>query len=348
MADISSRKVDHIELCAQRDVEYREGALFEDVQLVHDSLPELALDEVDPSTSLVGRRLRAPVLVTGMTGGVPEAATINRAIAVVVEDLGLGMGLGSQRPMWVDPNVAYSYQLRAQAPTALILGNIGVVQARDASLESLRELVDAIGADALCVHLNPAQEMAQPGGDRDFRGCLAAIGRLVSDLGVPIVVKETGCGLSPAVVERLSQVGVEAFDVSGAGGTTWVGVEELRGDAHSRPVAAAFREWGIPTAAILLGLRGANHTLIASGGIRSGLDVAKAVALGARLAGLALPVLRAFKSGGQEGVHAKLSEIVMALKTAMLLTGSRDLESLSRARLHCGERLQSWARSLSR
>lgn len=342
--DIGTRKRDHLTLCGDADVEYPgKGTLFDDVDLVHDALPELAVDEIDTTTELFGKRLAAPLLVTGMTGGTPEAAVVNRELAAVCEARGVAFGVGSQRAMYVDPALADTFRVRDVAPTALVLANIGVVQATALPTAAVAGLAEGIGADAVCIHLNPAQELIQAGGDRDFRGGLDAIGRLVAELPVPVVVKETGCGISTDVAERLRDAGVEVVDVSGAGGTSWVRVEALRGDREAAELGAEFADWGIPTAAALLGAQGLGLTLIASGGIRTGLEVAKAMALGAHVAGVALPVLRAHRTEGAAGASRCLERLVAGLRIAMVLTGSPDLDALGAAPVIVGHRLAAWA-----
>jgi isopentenyl-diphosphate delta-isomerase len=222
---ISQRKADHIELCATGDVGFRsKTTLLEQVELVHDSLPELALDEIDLSVSILGKQLRAPLFIAGMTGGTARARDINRELAAIAEERGYGFGLGSQRAM-LRGDRDETYQVREVAPTALILGNIGAVQARELSTDAVTDLIGRVGADALCVHLNPAQEVVQPGGDRYFAGALGAIERLAEELAVPVVAKETGCGIGPRAARRLARAGVRHVDVSGAGGTSWVAVE---------------------------------------------------------------------------------------------------------------------------
>jgi isopentenyl-diphosphate delta-isomerase len=206
----------------------------------------------------------------------------------------------------------------------------------------VERLVRAVGADALCLHLNPAQELIQPGGDRDFRGGVDTIARLVRELPVPVIVKETGCGISRSVGERLVAAGVRLVDVSGAGGTSWVKVEALRAPTAARALGGVFADWGIPTAAAILGLRGLPLTLIASGGIRTGLDAAKAIALGARAAGVALPVFRAWRQGGRAGAGETIGQLVSGLRTAMLLSGVRDVAALGRASVVLGGRLRDW------
>lgn len=341
--DISQRKVDHIDLCADEDVEYRrKTTLLEDVELLHDSLPELSLVEVDPSLELFGRKLHAPLLISGMTGGAERARDINRTLAATAQELGLAFGVGSQRAILRDPTLAHTYQVRDVAPDILLLGNIGAVQAAAMSTSEVEELVTVIGADALCIHLNPAQELIQPEGDRDFRGCLDAFARLTRELSVPVIAKETGCGLSPRALAKLSKAGVSSVDVSGAGGTTWVGVETLRKPPEQRTIGETYWEWGVPTAAAIGYARRAGMTVIGSGGLRDGLDAAKVIALGASLAGMALPWLRAARDGGEEATLQFGRTTVDSLKTAMLLTGSRDLDKLRDAPRVIGGRLRAW------
>lgn len=343
---ISERKRSHLDLCADGPVEQLgKTTLFEEVELVHDALPELAVDALDVGTTLVGRPLRAPLLITGMTGGTAEAAAVNRDLARVAEERGIGFGLGSQRAMYVQPDLADTFRVREHAPTALVFANLGSVQASTMATADVERLVRAVGADALCIHLNPAQEMIQPGGDRDFRGGLETIRRVVRELPLPVVVKETGCGIAPGVAARLAAAGVRTIDVSGAGGTSWVKVEALRADPAGAALGAEFADWGIPTAAALAGVRGRGLEVIASGGVRSGLDVAKAIALGARVAGVALPVFRAYRAGGLDGARQFIDRLVTGLRTAMVLTGSPDLAALGRAPLVLGSRLRDWVSS---
>ncbi|MBM4364236.1 MAG: type 2 isopentenyl-diphosphate Delta-isomerase, partial [Deltaproteobacteria bacterium] len=209
MSDIGSRKVDHLDLATSGEVGFRRtGTLLEDVRLVHDALPELSLDEVDLSVRVLGKRLRAPLVIAAMTGGTARARRINEELAAIAEERGYGFGLGSQRAMLKDPASAESYRVRERAPSALLLGNIGGVQAAALSTAEVADLLGAVGADALCVHLNPAMEVVQPEGDRDFRGVLAALRRLSAELDVPVVAKETGCGLGPAAGRRLRAAGI--------------------------------------------------------------------------------------------------------------------------------------------
>ncbi len=348
MSTIGDRKDDHLSLCAEGDVGFRKKTtLLECVRLVHDALPDMGLADVDTSLTLFGKKLRAPFVIAAMTGGTEEAGRINRELAAIAEERGYGFGLGSQRAMHTRPASAPSYRVRQVAPSTLLLGNVGVVQARSMTTSEVRMLVDEVGADALCVHLNPAMELVQPGGDRDFSHGLDTIARLARDLGVPLIVKETGCGIGPSTGRRLRDVGVRHIDVSGAGGTSWVGVETRRaeavGDAGAGALGDALWDWGIPTAASVALLAPLGfETLVATGGIGTGLDVARSIALGAAAAGVARPVLRALASGGRAAAIALLEGMERELCAAMLLTRSPDLAALRRApRVVVGE-LSEW------
>lgn len=340
---IRQRKVDHLDLCAREDVEYRlTTSLLEQVRLLHQSLPELAMGEMDLSTQVVGKTLRAPLIISGMTGGAARARDVNRGLAQLAQEEGIAFGVGSQRAMLVDPSLTDTFRVRDVAPDAVLFGNIGAVQAAQSSTEQIAGVVDAIGADALCIHLNPAQELIQAGGDRDFRGCVDAIARLVAELAVPVIVKETGCGMSPQTVARVAAAGVEWVDVSGAGGTTWVGVEALRAQPGRRAIGEDFWEWGVPTAASIVNARRAGRRVIASGGIRNGHDVARALALGATVCSMALPFLRSFVDGGIEGSRAFHRRVVEGLMAAMLLTGCRTPAQLASVPRILGRELRDW------
>jgi isopentenyl-diphosphate Delta-isomerase len=342
--DIRRRKQDHLDLCTSGDVQFRtQGTLLSDVRLVHQALPELAEHDLDLGVTLAGRRLKAPLVIAGMTGGVEEAGVINRDLAAAAERVGVAFGLGSQRAMLRHPEVAATYQVRGVAPTTMVLANLGVVRARQMRTAEVRALCDDVGADALCLHLNVAMELVQNGGDRDFRGGVATIRRLEEELGLPVIVKETGCGLSRRAAAAIASCGVRTVDVGGAGGTSWVGVETLRaGDSQAQAVGEGLWDWGIPTAASVVYCAEAGLEVIATGGVRDGYDVARALALGARAAGVAAPLLKAQRDGGVEGVVAALETIIRTLRAVMLLCGSRTPGSLVLApRVVVGE-LRSW------
>lgn len=344
-ADISERKADHIDLCATGDVGFlAKTTLFEQVELVHDALPERSVDAIDMSTKLFGKRLRAPIFIAAMTGGTARAREINRELARIAEERGYGFGLGSQRAM-LSGERTDTYEVRDVAPTALLLGNIGGVQASKLGTDAIEELAGKVGADAMCVHLNPAMEIVQPGGDRDFSGVLGAIERLVRELSLPVIAKETGCGLGWSAAQRLAQAGVKHVDVSGAGGTSWVAVETARAKKEARSLGQALRDWGIPTAAsvaIVRAVRPRFRTIIATGGITGGIDVAKAIVLGADAAGMARPVLQALLDGGRERALAFLDQAEAELRAVMLLVGAGDIPALKAAPALVSGELQNW------
>ena len=340
---IHKRKTEHLALCRTAEVEFRtRGPWFEHVGLVHQAVTGFSRGDVDLSTEFLGRRLRFPFLIGAMTGGTPEARGINRTLAEVAAEAGVGLALGSQRPMMEDPSLTDTFQVRDVAPDILLLGNIGLQQAMSVKPDRLVGLAAAIGADGLCLHLNAAMEMFQGEGDEPRRGANASIDRLAKALGDRLIVKETGCGISRETASGLAKLGVKALDVAGAGGTSWVRVENLRRGGVA-PGMEAFEEWGIPTAASLLEVRGLRMRVIASGGLRSGIDLARALALGADLGSAALPVLRALDRGGKPAVLKWIRSLAEGLRTAMVLMGCRDLKSLRRAPLVLGGPLLDWA-----
>jgi len=342
-ADIEQRKADHLDLCATDDVAFRQRTtLLECVRLVHQSLPEADFDSIDTRVRLLGKELRAPLLIAAMTGGHERAAEINQALASIANELGYAFGLGSQRAMQKRPETSWTYQVRQWAPEVLLFGNVGVVQARDMPTADVAKMVRDVGADALCVHMNPAMELVQPEGDRDFTGGLQTFRRLWSELEFPIIAKETGSGISRDVAARLRAIGIRHADTSGAGGTSWVGVETLRSDGGGRALGEALWDWGIPTAASVRYCVEAGMTTIATGGIRSGMDAARAIALGASCAGIARNVYQAFLEGHVDGARSFLLQIERELRSIMLLCGVKTIEELQRApRIVTGE-LADW------
>jgi isopentenyl-diphosphate delta-isomerase len=345
---IARRKADHLEVAASGRAEATRRTLLDEVHLVHQALPELAVDEIDLTTELLGKRLAAPLLVTGMTGGTADAAAVNRDIARAAQAAGIAFGVGSQRAMAEHPELIATYHVRDVAPDVVLIGNVGAVQALAMGTARVIELGKQIGADALAIHLNPGQELIQERGDRDFRGLVAAIAKLVAASPLPVIVKETGCGLSPEAAHQLVGAGVTTVDVSGAGGTSWVAVEQLRATAGSDAAALGtdLWDWGLPTAVSVAACHRAGLVTVASGGLRSGYDIARALALGARCGGMAAPMLRAQRAGGEPAVRQLIDRTVAAIRAVCVLTGSKTPGELARAPRHLGAELRAFLHDL--
>jgi isopentenyl-diphosphate delta-isomerase len=324
MKKTESRKKDHVELVLKKKAQYGKTTGFENIEFIHNALPEISLEEIDLSVDFLGKKLSYPIIITAMTGGYKDAKRINRDIAQAAQEHGLAFGVGSQRAMIEDPALAGTFRVRDVAPDIPLLANIGAFQLKRYSSEQIEALVSSIEADALAVHLNPLQEVVQPEGDTDFSGVLDAIRRTCDSLDAPVLVKETGAGITQTVAEELRDAGVAYLDVAGAGGTSWSKVEYLR----SGPVPG-FENWGIPTAECVILCRGV-LPLIASGGIRDGVDAAKAIALGAELAGAAFPFLDAWR-------NKRLDEYIRTFKEQMrisaFLTGSKSHAQLRHTKL---------------
>lgn len=335
----SSRKLDHVRIVLDEDVAAKGiHTGFASYHLPHEALPELDLAEIDIHTKFLGKLLRAPLLISSMTGGAKDVANINLVLAEAAEQLGIAMGVGSQRSAIRDISQASTYQVRRVAPHIPLLANLGAVQLNYGyGIDECRRAVDMIEADALILHLNALQEAVQPEGNTNFKQLLPKIATICRQLEVPVIVKEVGNGLSAATAKRLVDAGVWAIDVAGAGGTSWSEVERFRhSTASSARVAGAFAGWGIPTTEAIRQVRQAlpNVTLIGSGGIRSGVDVAKAIALGADLVGTAKPALiAAVEQRGVEAVVEGLGAYISELRIAMFCSGCANLADLKRLRL---------------
>ncbi|MUT71084.1 type 2 isopentenyl-diphosphate Delta-isomerase [Stutzerimonas frequens] len=333
-----SRKNDHLDIVLDPGrAASAAGNGFAAFRFEHCALPELHLDQIDLRSQLFGRPLQAPLLISSMTGGAARSAAINAHLAEAAQQLGIAMAVGSQRvALETASDQGLTGQLRQLAPDILLLANFGAAQlVRGYGVDEARRAVEMIEGDALIVHLNPLQEAVQAGGDRDWRGVLQAIEALAARLPVPVVIKEVGAGISAAVARRLVNAGVAAIDVAGAGGTSWAAVEAARAaDASQQAVAQAFADWGIPTAQALLAVREAcpNTPLIASGGIRDGVEAAKAIRLGADLVGQAAGVLQAAMHSS-EAVVSHFEVLIEQLRIACFCTGSADLAALRQARL---------------
>ncbi|MEM9233959.1 MAG: type 2 isopentenyl-diphosphate Delta-isomerase [Pseudomonadota bacterium] len=331
--DIARRKSDHIDIVLEQEVGFaRLTTGFEAYRFVHCALPEISLEEVDLTASLFGRPLKAPFLISSMTGGPAHAETINAHLAEAAEELGLALAVGSQRiALEEQGSGGMTKELRKKAPSIALIGNLGAAQILGPEgLDRARRSIDMIEADGLFIHLNPLQEAIQPGGDRDWRGVLQAIATLC-DEGLPIAVKEVGFGLSAQLVRQLMDVGVQTIDVAGAGGTNWARVEGHRGKA-AYALAEAFTEWGIPTAKAVIEARAAapGVRLIASGGIKGGIDAAKALRLGADIVGQAAATLGPAIDGPEAVIH-HFRELTEVLSIACFVTGSVNIDALKKA-----------------
>lgn len=324
-----SRKDDHIRICMDEDVEFRKANGFEHAELEHRALPEISRDEIDLSTRFLGKKFSSPLFIEAITGGTKTGERINRNLAKAAEALGIGMGVGSQRAMLEDAKLARTYRVRDVAPAIFLLGNIGAAQVREYDVEKIMSLVDAIKADGLAVHLNAAQELAQKEGDKSWKGIFNDIRFLCKKARFPVIAKETGCGISGKLSRELVAAGVKAIDVAGAGGTSWVKVDSHRTDED----VSHLEEWGIPTAEALKDVaRSVKVPIIASGGIRNGVEVAKALAMGASLAGMALPLLKP-ATESWHAVKAHLEKIISQLEDAMFLVGARNVKELQKVRV---------------
>ena len=334
--ETQNRKADHLRVCLEESVQFQQTTGLERYRFTHTCLPELDWNEVDISTSFLGKQLGAPLLISSMTGGTEFAGIINQRLAKVAQKYKLAMGVGSQRVAVENPEVGGTFAVRSLAPDILLFANLGAVQLNyQYGLDQCLRAIDLLQADALILHLNPLQESVQTKGDKNFRGLLDKIAVLCSKLPVPVIAKEVGNGISAAIAQKLIDAGVAAIDVAGAGGTSWAKVESERAkDAMQRRLGATFADWGIPTAECIANVRAIapDIPLIASGGLRNGLEVGKAIALGADIAGLALPFLQA--AAESEAALDALAEVLVAeITTVLFCTGNGTLSDLKHSRV---------------
>lgn len=321
---IEQRKVEQLNIQLKKNVEYKnKTTLFEDVFLIHNALPEMDRQDVKTSTMFLGKKFSAPLFVSAITGGSKESERINKNIAQACQKLGLGMGFGSMRAMMVEPSLTYTYQVRDVAPDIFLSGNIGAQDLKEFSIKEWKEALKKIGADFLAVHLNPAQELVQKEGNATYKGALKAILEYSQEL--PIYVKEVGQGISTPVAQKLSTTTIKAIEAAGAGGTSWTGIEYLRkgqGDG-------LFWDWGIPTAlSVIMARKGSNLPLIATGGIRNGEQIVKALSLGANLCGIALPALKAAVQD-ERVIEQDLQRFITEIGDTMFLIGAKNVADLS-------------------
>lgn len=335
MTNTQTRKADHLRICLEEDVQFRyltNG--LEKYRFTHCCLPELDFEDIDLTTSFLGKKLNAPLLISSMTGGTEKAKIINCRLAEAAQKYGLAMGVGSQRIAVENPDVAHTFDVRSLAPDAILFANLGAVQLNYTyGIEQCLRVVDILAADALILHLNPLQECIQPQGDTNFKGLLDKINQLCYQIEIPVIVKEVGNGISVKMARKLIDAGVEAIDVAGAGGTSWAKVESERAESNlQRRLGNTFADWGISTADCILQIRQeySQIPLIASGGLRNGLEVAKAIALGADLAGLAFPFLQA-ASESPAALDELIELLVAEIKTVLFCTGNANLAELKRS-----------------
>jgi isopentenyl-diphosphate delta-isomerase len=334
----SSRKLDHLRICLEEAIESGETG-FDEIRLVHNALPSSDMDALDLSTEFLGHHFGSPLFISAMTGGHPETKKVNRILAEAAQKYRLGIGVGSQRAAIEKPQLRDTFSVvRDAAPDAFIVGNLGIVQLREHGIAWAETAVEMIDADALAIHLNFLQEAIQPEGDHNATGCLEALAELCSDSSVPVIVKETGCGISEETARLCFAAGVSCVDVGGFGGSSWAAIESFRagngeagGDQRLSDLGLLFKDWGIPTAVSISEVVRSGGPVIASGGIRTGIDIAKALALGAQLGGMALPLLKP-ACEGIDALSGKIETIEQELRIALFLTGHRRVTELAGTR----------------
>ena len=333
---ISDRKLEHLLICENYDVEFKNKTTgFEDIELIHNVLPEIDKNDIDLSTSVFGKKLDSPLFITAITGGHPAAKEINKQLAIAAENNGIALGVGSQRAACEHPELEDTYTVvRENAPDCLLVGNIGAPQ-----LNLAEKAVEILDADILAIHLNPLQESIQPEGDLDARGYTDLIAQITDSVKIPVLAKETGCGISAESAKILVDAGVDFIDIEGAGGTSWAAVETYR--AEDRYLGETFWDWGIPTAISTAEVvNNVNVPVISSGGIRTGLEAAKAIALGADAVGMALPFLKNCSS--QEALNTFVKRFNDSLRIAMFLVGANNIEELKQSRLVIRGKTREW------
>ncbi len=331
VAPIDQRKADHIKINLEQDVRSALSCGLEKYRFVHEALPELDLDRIDTTLSLFGKKINSPILISSMTGGTEAAKTINMRLAEAAQECGIAMGVGSQRAAIEHPEQAETFQVRKTAPDILLFANLGAVQLNYGyGIDQCRRAVDMIQADALILHLNPLQEAVQDAGDVNFSGLAKKIEEVCKKLEVPVIAKEVGWGISERTAKLLADCGVSAIDVAGAGGTSWSQVEMHRApDEFTRQLAGTFVGWGIPTAESILNVKRAipEMTIFASGGLKDGLDIAKSIALGATLGGMAGQFLKA-AAISNENVVEMMKLTMRQIEVTMFAAGVGTLEGL--------------------
>lgn len=333
---ITDRKLEHLLICENYDIEFRDKTTgFEDVELIHKALPEVNKNTIDLSTEKFGKKLDSPFFITAITGGHPYSKSINEKLAIAAEDKNIALGVGSQRAAIEHPELSDTYTVvRENAPDCLLVGNIGAPQ-----LNLAHDAVEMLDADILAIHLNPLQEAIQPEGDLDARNYINSIGDIVDLIDIPVMAKETGCGISAECAKQLVDAGVSYIDVEGAGGTSWAAVETYRSD--DKFYGETFWDWGIPTAVSTVEVASSvDVPVISSGGIRTGLEAAKAIALGADAVGMALPFLK--NSISVEQITNYIGKLEESLRIAMFLVGANNIDELKNSNLIIKGETRQW------
>jgi len=353
-SNIQNRKDDGITITLKENVQAKHSTtLLENVTLVHNALPEINIEEIDTSTTFLGHFFSTPILIDAMTGGTATSKKINGNLAIAAEKIGIGMGVGSQRAGLLSEESAKTYSIvREKAPSAFVVANIGASQLshyKDSDI--VARIIDMVKADALAVHLNPLQELVQPEGEPKFKNVLKNLSDIASTLDIPIIVKEVGCGISLEVAKKLESAGISAINVAGVGGTSWAGIERYRaierGDRNKESLGELFWDWGIPTAASLIEVQKTTKIpVIASGGLRNGLEVAKCLVLGASLTGLAYPLLK-LAVNSENDVIDFITKLTNELRATMFITGSKTVKDLSTVRYIMNGNLLEWSASLN-
>jgi len=340
----AERKNDHLRIAIEGNVELLppKGSLFSEIQLIHNALPELDYGEIDSTTTFLGKTIKVPLMIGCMTGGTKEAESMNRRLAEAAQEAGIAMGLGSQRIMVEKPETTSTFCIRKEAPTIPLVANFGAVQLNmGINAKQISEVTEKVGADALVFHLNAAQEAVQPEGDTNFSNLLSSIGQAISEIDFPCGLKEVGAGFSIRDLKGISSLPISFLESAGKGGTSWTAIEAARCDSEDdRRIGELFADWGIPSPiSVQTCIRyGGGVPVIASGGIRSGLDAAKCIAMGASMTAMALPMLKAAQIS-TEAILVEIRHFERALKTAMFLSGCRNIRELKKAPIHIPAKL---------
>lgn len=340
----SKRKLKHLEIMSEEEVQAKaKTTLFENVEFVHQPIHEINAEDIDLSTELFGKKLNYPILISGMTGGHKSATKINKNLAKAAQKTGVAMGLGSQRAMLENKKLAETYQVRDVAPDILLIGNLGVPQLKEFGVKGVKKAFESIEADVFAVHLNNLQEIIQVEGDTNATSYLEEIEKVVKGTKFPIIIKETGAGISKEAVKKLIDIEITGLDIGGAGGTSWSAVEIIR---DKQEALEEFWDWGIPTAASILEVRSVSGKipLISSGGLRTGMDIAKSIALGADIGGLAYPFFKAAEKSS-DAVVKEIENLAETLKNVLFLVGAENIEELKEAETVLYGKLLDWKNS---